>query len=270
LQRKYNVTPFQFDARTVAPASADGGANLPVGEYPAHIVAGEFKAVKDNPNAGLLQLTVEALPGSPFAGSKGAWRLNLYSTSDKAREIANRQMSSLCHVTNTLVLNSVDELFGKPFIVCVGPQEDTKYTQVNGVKFLDGRDPGKPGAVPAQQQQPQQQQPQGFGQPQQQPPGFQQPQGQPAGGFGAPAGFQQPQGQPQGGFAQPQQQPQAPAGGWAPQGQQPQQQPQGQPQQQWAPQQQPQQPQQPAAAGGWGGAQPQQQPQGGQPWTPGR
>jgi len=267
------VTPFSFNATGIPPASADGSSSLPVGEHPVTITGGEFKAVKDKPNAGMLVLTLTVYDG-PNKGASGPWRLNLYSDSPQAVEIAQKQMSALCHVTNTFIVNNVEDLFGKPFLVCVGPQANNpQYTQVNGVKFLDGRDPGKPGAAPQQQAPQQQMPPGGFGQPGGQPTQFQQPQGQPA--FGQPQ-QQQPQGGSfgQGGFA-PQQQPQAPQGnGWAPAPAAPQ-----QPAQQqapaaggWAPQGQ--QPPQGGAQGGapqgWGGGQ-QQAPAGGQqPWAPGR
>lgn len=258
------MTPFQFDARQVAPASAEGSSNLPVGKYPAQIIAGEFKPVKDNPNAGYLALTLEAIQGSQFAGAKGVWRLNLYSNSEQARDIANRQMSSLCHVTNTFIVNNVEDLFGKPFVVVVEPQADARYTQVSGVLFMDGRDPGKPGAAPQQLQAPQQapqQQANGFGAPQGAP-GFGQPVAAPAQGFGQPpAGFAPSQAAP------------APQQGFAPQPGAQQHPMQQQPTQQWQPQGQPmQQPQQTAAPAGWGGAPAQGQPPaaGAQPWMPGR
>lgn len=230
-----------------------GGGSWPLGKHPVMIESAEVKATQDN-QSGYLQLNCKIIDG-PNAGHVGAYRLNLYNQSAKAAEIAHKQLSAICHVTQTFQLGhdgtQVSALFGKPFVVEVGYQKgeepgpnnpDAKgYTEIKRVFDMGGNEPGKNGSA--------QQAPQGFGgqqanggfgggqqqQPQQQP---QQtaPQGGQAGGAqawgggGAPAGQGQPQQQPQGQQAggwgggqgaaqgqpqQPQQQPQGNGGGWA-------------------------------------------------------
>lgn len=229
-----------FDATTVDPSAGTG--NLPVGRHPVVIKSAAVTPTKGN-DGGLLLLTVEIIDGQ-YKGVQGAYRLNLWNASPQSAEIASKQLSALCHVTNRFQLNAEPkgvELFGIPFFIIVEQQAppNEKYTQIVGVQDINGNAPVK-GQGPSQ------------GQPQQQPPMQQQPmqqppQGQPA--WGAP---QQPQQQP------PAQPPQGQPAWGAPQGQQPAQQPQGQPS--WQP---------PATGGAPMQPAPQQQPtQGGQPaWS---
>lgn len=191
-----------FDPRSVNPASASGGSQLPVGEHPVVIEKAEVKPTAGN-DGGYLQLDLLVIDG-PAKGSRGAWRLNLYNQNAKAVEIAYRQLSALCYAVAFFdLLNDASKLCGKPFIAVVGLQRDKEaadkgYTEVKGCKDMQGRDPGATGAAPAPQAAPQGA-PQGFPQ---QPPQQQQ----------APAGWQAPQQQA------PQQPAAAPAWGGPPQG----------------------------------------------------
>jgi hypothetical protein len=233
------IQPFnalQFDP-------TQGAGQLPIGKHVVIAEKSEIKPTKGN-DGGFLEFGLKIVEGQQ-AGVGGAWRLNLYNASQQAVEIANKQMSALCHVTGVFNVTDSSQLHNIPFMVEVAPQKDNpQYTEVKRVFDRNGNEPkaGQQGQQ-AQQQQPvmqgQSNPVDGFGsnapQGQQQPQnGFGQGQGQGQGGqaFG---GGQQPQGQqqqPQNGQWQ-QQQPQggnsAPAWG-APQGQQ--QQPQGQQQQQ--------------------------------------
>lgn len=204
-----------FNAHAVDPAS--GSSQFPVGRWPVVIKSSTRTAVKDKPNFGFLALNCEIIDG-PHKGVNGVYRLNLWNESAQACEIAQKQLSAICHVTNTFTLadqtNMCSELFGKPFCIVVSQQTaDPRYTQIDGVTDMNGNVAQKV-AAPAQ------------GQPQQQP------------GFAPPA--QQPMQQ------QPQQpaQPswQGPAMGGAPI-----QPPTGQPQ--WQQQPNPSAPQQPPQAG---------------------
>lgn len=209
-----------FDATRVDPSQGIG--QLPIGaKLPVAITDSEVKATKDN-SGGYIQLTLQVQQGEN-AGRKGAYRINLYNSSEAARGIAERQLSALCHVTGVFNLQDTQQLHNIPFLIDVVAQADPKYTEVKAVYDINGNEPGR-----AHQQNHQHQQ----SQPQQQAP-VQQPQPQPE--------PQQTQ-QPAWGGGQPQQQ-QAPVqNGWGGQQQAP------------APEQQ-QQTQQ-AAPGGWnqGGA----------------
>jgi hypothetical protein len=233
-----------------------GVGGLPIGRHPVVISSSEIKATKAN-DGGYLQLDLTIIDG-PQKGQVGAWRLNLYSSSAQAAEIAHRQLSAVGHCVGVFMLQDSSQLHNMPFVIDVGPQKnDPQYTEVKKVMDMNGNEPGKAGSGAAPQQ------PQGFAQ---QPQG-QQP-GQPPAGQAAAAAWGQPpaqQGQqPQGGAAwgQPPQGQQPQQGQQPPQGAAWGQPPAGQaPQGFTPPQQQQQPPQGQAPAGGqpaWG----QQQPQG--------
>lgn len=244
-----------FNAQQFDPSQ--GAGSLPIGRHPVVIASSEVKANKNN-DGGYLQLDLKIIDG-PQQGTTGAYRLNLYHSSQQTVEIAHRQFSAVCHVVGVYQVTDSSQLHNIPFIIEVGPQKnDATYTEVKKVFDINGNEPGKAGAGQAAaqpQQQPAQQQPQGNnafgGQPAQggawgqQPAQNQQPaQEQPAQGGAAWGGQQQPaQNQ------QPAQQPQGQNAAW---GQQP-------------AQQQPAQNQAPANnGGGW-----QQQPNGGGQAAPG-
>lgn len=200
-----------FDATRVDPSQGIG--QLPIGaKLPVVAIESEVKATKDN-SGGYIQFTLQVQQGE-HAGRKGAYRINLYNSSEAARGIAERQLSAMCHVTGVFNLQDTQQLHNIPFLVDVVAQADPKYTEVKAVYDINGNEPGRAHQQNHQHNGGQQQAP------------VQQPQSQPE--------PQQPQQQPAwgGGQSQPQQQSTAPAWG----------------QQQSAPEQQQQQA---PANGGW-------------------
>lgn len=149
---------------------SQGGGQLPLGKHPVIIESAEVKATADNAN-GMLILNLLIIDG-PDKGQKGPYRLNLYHSSAEAVRIAHRQLSAVCHVTQTFQLGQdgcqLQFLFNKPFVIEVGYQkghdpntgnsEAKGYTEIKKVYDMQGNEPGKTGAA----QQPQQPQ-QGFG-----------------------------------------------------------------------------------------------------------
>jgi len=140
--------PQNFNAAQIAPQgnSQQFPVSPPEG-WPVVIVASEMKPVKDKPNCGYLDLTLQIIEGE-HTGQQGPYRLNLFSDNEKAVEIAYRQLSAIAHVTG--VMNAVDsaQYHNIPFRAVVGLQkkktaDDPDYTQVNGVKHIDGNEPGK-------------------------------------------------------------------------------------------------------------------------------
>lgn len=199
------ITPFnaqQFDP-------TQGVGALPIGKHPVVIESSEVKANKAN-DGGYLQLNLRIIDG-PQTGVTGAYRLNLYHSNQQTVEIANRQLSAVCHVIGVFQVSDSSQLHGIPFIVEVGPQKnDPQYTEVKKVFDANGNEPGKQGqgaaAQPAQQAAAQPAAQGGAawgGQPAQQPAANggwgQQPAAQPAAGGwqqgGAPAGGAAPWGQ---------------------------------------------------------------------------
>jgi len=158
------MTPFQFDARTVPPASADGNAPLPIGEWPMIITASEI-VQNAQKTGGYVKFKVVIIDGE-HKGHEGFYRLNMYHENAKTVEIARKQMSALCYVTQKFMLNQLDDLHNIPFIGVVKSNATEEYpnaTQINGVKDIQGNDPGK--KAQTQPQAAPQQQPQQFAQP---------------------------------------------------------------------------------------------------------
>lgn len=228
-----------FNPNNYNPEQSAG--QLPLGKHPVVIESSEVKANKAN-DGGYLQFNLKIIDG-PNAGITGPYRLNLYHADQTTCEIANRQLSAVCHVVNVFGdLTSTDPLHNIPFIVEVVPQKNKpEYTQVSKVFDINGNEPGKAPAGQAQTQQPQnQQQQQGNGQ----------QWGQQTSG-GAWGGQQQQHQQPEQPQQQPQNQWQAPQGGQQPA---------------WGNSQQQQQPQGAENGNGWQQQQPQNNGNGGTPW----
>ena len=119
-----------FDASTVAPAQAY--SPLPAGKYLAMITESEMKATKAGTGE-YLQLTIEVQDGE-FKGRKVFDRLNLKNANVTAVEIAQRQLSALCHATGVMQLQDSEQLHFKPVIVKVSVQHDAGQEPSNVVK----------------------------------------------------------------------------------------------------------------------------------------
>ncbi len=142
-----------FDPTQYDPSMGDG--QFPIGTFPVIIKSSRTQAVKDKPNEGLLVFSCDIIDG-PHKGGSGPIRLNIWNGNPQAVEIAQRQLSAICHVTGTYGLrdtvNRGSELFGKPFVVIVQSQpNDDKRTQVVGFLDMNGNPPVKAGTGPAPQ-----------------------------------------------------------------------------------------------------------------------
>lgn len=200
--------PMQFNPAAHRPHIV-GGGQLPVSDpksgHLVEIYDSSIAPTKNDNNSGFIKFDVRVIEGE-HTGATGSIRLNLYNQSQKAREIAEQQFTSLHLVCGkSQGVRDTVELHAIPFRVIVMPQlENPQYTEVKGFKDRNGNDPSPVNAQqqqapvgfqqPPQQAQPQQayQQPaQGFGQAQQPAQGFQQPAQDVAAGWGqAPQGAQ--------------------------------------------------------------------------------
>ncbi len=106
---------LNFDARNVQP-QADI-APLPSGEYPAMIVDSIMKTTKDG-SGQYLELTHEVIDG-PMRGRKFWARLNLVNKSAQTVQIAQQQLSAICHATGKLTVQDSSELHNVPMLVRV-------------------------------------------------------------------------------------------------------------------------------------------------------
>jgi len=142
---------MSFDCTSVQPQG--NSSQLPVSGpegFPVIISSSEMKATANDANAGFLELTLQVMDGE-HTGQTGKYRLNIFSKSEKAVEIALRQLSALGHVTGVLNITDSAQLHNRPFRVIVGLQKrpadwkegDVEYTEVKGVKDSNGNNPGK-------------------------------------------------------------------------------------------------------------------------------
>lgn len=149
------MATLQFDATKVEPAGIS--SQLPVSGpdgYGVIISASEMKENKDK-TGGYLELTLQVIDGE-HKGETGAYRLNLFHSNAKTVEIAYRQLSAVCHAVGVFQVADSSQLHNILFKAVVGLQKGDNpegYTEVKGVLCSDGSTPGKPKG-PAQAAQP--------------------------------------------------------------------------------------------------------------------
>ena len=195
-----------FDATNIEPKQ--GGQKHPVGMFPFVIKTTDIVSAKDN-KSGMFRVTFETPVGTIDRN------YNLWHENAQTVEIAQSQLSALCHVTGIFKLNWPNkgrELVGSRGTLEVGWQKDNEpgtekggptggYVEVKKVFDANGNEPGKVPSAPQPQQS-------GWGGGQQQQPQQQHPvmQQQPNnGGWGNNAPQQQPQQQAPSWGTQPQQ-----------------------------------------------------------------
>lgn len=151
-----------FNAQQFDPTQGGTFQQLPLGKHPVKIVASEIKATADN-SGGMIVFELEVIDG-PAKGSHGPMRINLYSSSDKARAIAESQFSALCHATGVFMVQDTSQLHEVPFAVDVEAQSltpqqvekqqqgqtVTPFTQVRKILDINGNEPKGGAAAPAQ------------------------------------------------------------------------------------------------------------------------
>lgn len=140
-----------FNATTVAPQQDIGP--VPAGEYLAHITDSDVKPTK-NGNGHYAELTYEIL--SPEAKGRKVWvRLNLDNPNQKAVEIAQRQLSAICHAVDVMNVTDTQQLHYKPHVIRVeyvkadGIKSQKDSNEVRGWKKADGPVAAQPAAAPA-------------------------------------------------------------------------------------------------------------------------
>lgn len=132
-----------FDASQVDPTPTF--ELLPAGDYLVMIVDSEMKATKAGTGE-YLNLTLQVLDG-PFKDRVVFDRLNLVNANAKAVEIAQRQLSQICHAVNVLRVNDSAELHDKPLVATVKIRKRPEYADSNeiaGYKPANGVAPPAP------------------------------------------------------------------------------------------------------------------------------
>lgn len=148
--------PQAFDVSSVAPATG-GGNQLPVSDSKGHLVViteSEVVPVANKPNAAYIKFDVRIIEGE-HAGADGIYRVNYFSDSEVAANIAKGQLSALGHVCHVQQLANTAQLHNVPFRVVVKLQKGAEgaekgYTEISHVLNADGSKAGSaPGSAPA-------------------------------------------------------------------------------------------------------------------------
>ena len=132
---------LNFNAGQVKPA--DTFEPLPAGWYRAVVEEAELKPTSAGTGS-YLSLKVKIL-GPTHVDRVVFGNLTYTNPNDKAVEIGQRMISSLCHAINQLQLTDTNQLLGKPFLVKLSikpavyevegkPESGTKYEANNDIK----------------------------------------------------------------------------------------------------------------------------------------
>jgi hypothetical protein len=135
-----------FDANQVDPAGTY--EVLPPGDYKVQIVQSDMMNTK-NGNGQYLWLEMDIVDGE-HQGRKVWDRLNLVNPNQQAQEIAQKQLSAICHAIGVLSVQDSEELHFKTMLakVKVKPRQDTgeNVNEVSGYKPVDGQQQAAPAA----------------------------------------------------------------------------------------------------------------------------
>jgi hypothetical protein len=111
-----------FDANAVDMTPTEGDFQpLPVGEYLVVIVDSQQRPTRAG-TGHYLELTLEVV-GEKFKGRKLWDRLNLANPSEKAVQIANKALASICHAVGVPKPSDSAELHGVPLVAAVDIEE---------------------------------------------------------------------------------------------------------------------------------------------------
>jgi hypothetical protein len=107
---------YGFNAQQVEPARASGEP-IPAGQYVAMIISSEMKPTKAG-NGSYLQLAFEIIEG-PHARRQAWARLNLENANATAVQIAQSQLSAICHAVGVLQPRDSVDLHNLPLVISV-------------------------------------------------------------------------------------------------------------------------------------------------------
>lgn len=104
-----------FDATEIDPRTPF--EVIPAGKYVAQMVASEIKPTRDGTST-YLWTEFEIIEGE-YAGRKVWDRLCLWHANEQTRQIAQRNLSAICHATGKLRITSAEELHDIPLMLSV-------------------------------------------------------------------------------------------------------------------------------------------------------
>jgi hypothetical protein len=118
-----------FNATKVPPASSF--EVLPPGDYIAMITDSENAITRKGGE--MLKLTVTIIEGEHK--DRKVWaNLNLINDNPKAVEIAQRELSAICHATGVMMLTDSAQLHNRPLVVRLNAVHDPQWGDRNEVK----------------------------------------------------------------------------------------------------------------------------------------
>lgn len=122
---------FSFDAQSVDPGASSFDP-MPPGNYLGQIIESDIKPTRSGGRQ--LALTLEIIDG-PHARRRVWDNLNIENSNAQAQEIAQRQLSQLCHALGIRHLNDTAQLHGKPVRakIAIQPAQD-QYPAKNVIK----------------------------------------------------------------------------------------------------------------------------------------
>lgn len=126
---------------------------IPAGDYTAMITDSEMKPTK-NGMGEYLQLVFEVCDGE-YTGRKIFARLNLNNPNQTAVDIAQRELSAICHAVGVLTPNDSSELHDKPMSIKVKIRQSQGYdpqNEISAYKKLNNGGGMQQQAVQQQQQ----------------------------------------------------------------------------------------------------------------------
>lgn len=121
---------FSFDASQVAPDEGRIGA-LPAGWYPVSVDETEMKPTANGAGA-YLQVRFSVLDGA-HKGSKFWHRFNVQNASEKAVEIAFKQLSALLHAVKVVKMTATEQIHNIPLFVKVKVTSEAGYEPRNDI-----------------------------------------------------------------------------------------------------------------------------------------
>lgn len=130
------MAKLNFNAAEIAPAT--GNEPLPAGEYTMQIVNSDMR---QNKNGSGEHLWLEFSILGPTQKGRKFWdRLNLIHDSAKTVEIANRQLSAICHAVGVLAPKDSTELHDRPLRVKIKVSEGRDGSLQNSATYLAAAD----------------------------------------------------------------------------------------------------------------------------------
>lgn len=112
------MAQLNFDATQVEPTQAY--ELLPAGTYPAFITESDFMPTK-NGSGSYLKLKFQIIEGE-YTGRVLFTNLNLDNPNKTAVEIAQRDLSAICHAVGVLQASDSQQLHDRPMMIKVGIQ----------------------------------------------------------------------------------------------------------------------------------------------------